>query len=53
MFCGANLQYYVEYSHIQTQCGEYFVEYCQSHINNVMDLNNVMNLQVTYLHIQT
>jgi hypothetical protein len=28
--------------HIQTECEECFVEYCQSHRNDVMDMNNVV-----------
>jgi hypothetical protein len=29
--------------HIQTECGEYSTKECQSHINIVMELNNVMS----------
>ena len=38
-----------EYSHIRIECGEYFVEYCQSHKNIVIHLNNVNMLFKVYI----
>ena len=41
MLCGTNI-IPQNIFHIQPIYGKYYVEYCQSHKNIVMDLNNVM-----------
>ena len=39
------------FSHIQTECEEYFVEYCQSQISIVMELNDVMVIYIDQYEI--
>ena len=33
-------------------CGEYPMEYCRCHVNNVMDLNDVMLVECCFLEIR-
>ena len=50
MVCGTgNIPHNIP--HIETVCEEYYVEYCQSHNDTVMNLNNFMLTWTSWIDI--